>query len=495
MGRTKVYLLYTGGTFGMKPVVPGNPASPLAPASLEDLRECLGDIGAGQGIDWYLDQLRDERGDVVAPMDSSGVTPEHWITIAKALERVYSEYDGFVVIHGTDTLAYTATALSFLLVNLAKPVVVTGAQLPIFAERSDARLNLVNSLYIAGYKATGLPRVPEVTVCFGDRLLRGNRTRKLSTVAWQGFASPNYPPLGIIGESIRIQTQLVRNVPDEDAPFFVHRRLVDDVLDVTLYPGKKASTLAALLQGSEVRGLVLRAFGTGNSPGDPELLDIIGRAARSGVAVMIITQCLEGGVDLGRYESSMELLEQGVVSGFDLTPEAALVKLMWILALDPPSDEIPALLQQNHRGEQSVNRYFLSLPGKGTPDNPVRTAKLTARPAGRVSRRNLRRANLILRGLRFVEQMGGDLDLRVYMNSAGVEVGTPVDDVRCVGAFRGVYGELQSDRLILDITEGTKRLLVEDRPLMLVLANGEGLPFWFDRLDLDLLTDVEPPWL
>ena len=205
--------------------------------------------GDGQGIDWDLHSLTVDDGSELAPLDSSAVGPEHWLTIAASIERLYPRYDGFVVIHGTDTLAYTASALSFLLVNLAKPVVLTGSQRPIFFERNDAHQNFLNALYVAGYNAVGLPCVPEVTVCFGDHLLRGNRTRKISVEARAAFSSPNYPVLGTFGGSIYIDRTRVREAPSSDRPFYVHRKLEDRVMDLTLY-----TTLMRYLQVPRVRG-------------------------------------------------------------------------------------------------------------------------------------------------------------------------------------------------------------------------------------------------
>ena len=447
-------------------------AGPLAPAPSAMLLEPLRGLARAEGIEWELDGLYDDDGQPVPPIDSSGVTPAHWLRIALALERHYHDFDGFVVLHGTDTMAYSASALSFLLVNLAKPVVLTGSQLPLFSVRTDAQLNLVNALHIAGWKASGLPLVPEVTVCFGDVLLRGNRTRKTSTSAWQGFTSPNYPRLGSLGETIRIHHELVKKPPPAETAFYADRRLVDDVLDITLFPGLKASQLAALVERPELRGVVLRAYGSGNAPGDPELLDVIGRSAQAGKTYVVVSQCNEGRVDLSRYAASRALLERGVASGFDMTPEAALTKLMWLLARESPHD-VRAQLHHDQRGEQSVGLQELRFPagegqeryeGSARPDSEVRT--------------RLERALLRLEGW----VADGPARVRFFLNASGVGPEIPATDVRCLGE-----AELNSHELTLDVTEGVRRLLVDQQPVHLSLV-APGRSFRFERLQLDLLS-------
>ena len=193
---TKVYVLYTGGTIGMVPSDDKNPNSPLKPADQVQLTKYISEEIKQQGIDWTIDGLTDDEGNAVGPLDSSSVGPKHWVYMTHAIEKAYKDNDGFVILHGTDTMAYTASALSFLLQNLGKPVIITGSQLPIFQPRTDAVLNFINALYVAGYRVTNLPRVPEVAICFGDALLRGNRTTKTSTSRWQGFEISQLPSSG-----------------------------------------------------------------------------------------------------------------------------------------------------------------------------------------------------------------------------------------------------------------------------------------------------------
>ena len=444
--RARVLVLYAGGTFGMRPASASAAVlTPLANIGASELAEALLDYGRSEGIYWELEPLSDPYGQPVPPIDSSAVAPRHWILIALCIERRYREFDGFVVIHGTDTLAYTASALSFLFSNLAKPVVLTGSQLPIFAPRSDARQNFLNALWIAGYAAVGLPCITEVVVAFGELLLRGNRCRKASTSGWQGFSSPNFPPLGVLGETPRVHAELLREPPGLSQPFGVARQLDDRVLDLTLFPGIREAQIRALLAHDELRGLVLRAYGSGNAPDDPVLLDLLNRATGAGKLVVIVSQCPEGIVELGRYVSSHALMECGVASGFDLTPEAALTKLMWLLG-DPLARDNLARFHQDQRGEQSFCQ--LEFPFSLSPQLILAPPRL--RP------NELERALLRLGGL---GQVGG---LHIELSEGEL----------------GQYGEA----LVLNVElDGQDRAVVDITPLVRRLLPGEGS--WRLRLD------------
>ena len=459
--RARVLIIYAGGTLGMRPQQLGNRASSLSNVGASQLAEVLLDFGADEGISWQLMGLTDPKGELVPPVDSSEVGPKHWLWLARMIERYYAEFDGFVIIHGTDTLAYTASALSFLCVNLAKPVVLTGSQLPIFQLRSDARQNLLHALLVAGARAVGLPIVPEVTVCFAQVLLRGNRARKASTTGWQGFVSPNYPALGVLGESLRIHTELLYPMPPADAAFYVGRALHDQVLDLTLFPGIQASHVQTLLRHPELKGMVLRAYGAGNAPNDPALLDCLGQAASQGKTILVVTQCSEGRVDLGRYASSRGLLQHQVASGFDLTPEAALTKLMWLLANEEGS-EVRVQLQQDQRGEQSFGRHEVrfSLPHQQVQSEWL----LSARSAGAVRRRGLEAAMLTLSH----EQVA---DVQVFLND------------HCILQQIGGAGcDLH------DVTDGVRRYMVDDRPFHFRVTSQT--PIRLEKVELLLTTQV-----
>ena len=312
--KARVYVLYTGGTIGM--------------------------------VHWEMEGLEGER-----PLDSSDVNARHWVKMARAIRERYDEWDGFVILHGTDTMAHTASGLSFIFENLGKPVIITGSQLPISDERTDARLNLANALYVAGYRATNLPCIPEVALCFGESLLRGNRARKESTTDLNAFASPNYPRLGRLGERIEIHTALLR--PEPEGRFGIQTNLETRVMDFALFPGLSREPLAALLLNENVKGAVMRTFGAGNAMSDAGIHEVLRLAIGQGKIVLSVSQCQKGGVAMGLYVAGAALLEIGVVNGADMTPEAALAKMFWTLGAGMARADALRLLQTDQRGEQS----------------------------------------------------------------------------------------------------------------------------------------------
>ncbi len=339
----KVLMIYTGGTIGMLPSDRANPSSPLVPATWERLSGYLS----------ALDTLDMEP--VMHPLpliDSSNMDPAYWIDIAGVIRDNYDAYEGFVILHGTDTMTYTATALSFLLENLGKPVVLTGSQIPVSEPRNDALQNLVTSLMLAAPSASGLPVVPEVCILFHDVLLRGNRARKLSASAYNGFASPNYGPLGRIGTHVELNAKLIRKMPCESLK--VHETLEDKIVTIEIFPGIKADILRKIFD-TGIRGVVLKTFGAGNAPTSREFLQAIeyGISERE-LAIVNVTQCDEGAVEMSRYEAGAGLLELGVVSGGDMTPEAALVKMQFLLSKGNDLETVKRLMQQNLRGELST---------------------------------------------------------------------------------------------------------------------------------------------
>ncbi|MBU6428890.1 MAG: asparaginase, partial [Cyanobacteria bacterium REEB65] len=283
--------------------------------------------------------------------DSAGMTFDHWVHLAKQIEENYQRHAGFVILHGTDTLAYTASALAFLLEGLAKPVVLTGSQRPIGQTRSDAAQNLVTAIEIASAALWGGTVVPEVGVFFRDHLLRGCRTTKISASSFDAFDSPNFPALGTAGETLSIDASRLRA---PGGPLKVHDRLESRIAVLDVFPGMSPALLEALLSSGELRGVVLKTFGSGNVPATPGFLAAIAQAVERGVVVLNVTQCRSGEVSLGLYESSADLLARGVVGGMDLTPEAALAKLSFILGLEPDPARAADLLRRDWRGEQII---------------------------------------------------------------------------------------------------------------------------------------------
>lgn len=360
---TRVLLLYTGGTIGMAPKDGSDPDSPLAPRPLAALLQAMPAFQAAGDGQFRLPLAGGKAAIQLGcasldPVDSSCITPQHWRDMAQAIAREYGNYDGFVILHGTDTMAYTASALSFMLDKLAKPVILTGAQLPIAAARSDALANLINAIHIAGYRATGLPLIAEVAIVFGERILRGCRASKTSTERWNAFDSPNYPLLGRIGKHISIHTPYLRPPAAESEPLRLKDYLEEKVGLLHLFPGMPPPQWEILLDGS-LRGIVILAYGAGNIPADnAALLEAISQAASAqGKLLVVISQCANGRVAMGQYETSSALPALGALSGYDLTPEAAVTKLMWLLG-NASGEECRAAMQISLRGELTENHFF-----------------------------------------------------------------------------------------------------------------------------------------
>lgn len=492
--ESNVLVLYTGGTFGMAHENPDNPASPLVPQTEKEIRKLLPPTIEKLGIRWELRGLTDFSGagigNPVKPLDSSDVNRVHWQYMAKAIEHYYNDYDGFVVIHGTDTMAFTSSALSFMLMNLAKPVVVTGSQLPLFNPRTDGVINLVNALQVAGYRASNLPLIPEVVLVFADVILRGNRARKMSAASWRGFESPNYPALGHIGEYIRIDQALLRPLPDlVNEPFYLRHGLSDAVMDVGLFPGLSAAQLTALFALDGLRGVVLRTFGAGNAPSEPKFLDPIGDAIRNRrLTIVNVTQCPEGRVEAGLYENSSGLLERGVVSGIDLTPEAALTKLMSLLENEPP-EEVALQMQRDQQGEMSESLFDLRY---GQPDaQGARKASsvagavvLSTPPPATFNRRDLTRAMIRMSQLAISgEGVVQPPEVKVMVNHPNATWDVPDDDPRLACRFP------QTEKMLaVEITPTIRRVVEPGRNITLSLVPPPGHGVDAVNLSLALFT-------
>ncbi|RSK43664.1 type I asparaginase [Hymenobacter perfusus] len=288
------------------------------------------------------------------PIDSSNVTAQDWLRLAALIEENYARYDGFVVLHGTDTMAYSAAALSFLLENLAKTVVFTGAQVPVGRIRTDARRNLVTALEMAAARCptSGTVRVPEVCLFFNDQLIRGNRAKKVESQQYNAFRSENYPPLAEAGIELEFNDRQIRARPA--TPLQVHQQLEENVTIVHLFPGLTERMLRAQLEAPGLRGAVLLTYGSGNAPTAAWFLNALRAASARGTVLLNVSQCEEGRVLQGRYETSAHFTDLGVIGGADITVEAAITKLMFVLSLNEQPAHTRHLLTQDLRGEITI---------------------------------------------------------------------------------------------------------------------------------------------
>lgn len=333
MPRKKIYVAYTGGTIGMKKSTQGY--VPVA----GHLSQCVENMP-----EFFRDEMPEFTINEYCPlMDSSNMAPSDWVTIARDIEQNYADYDGFVILHGTDTMAYTASALSFMLQNLSKPVIVTGSQIPLAALRSDGQTNLLNSLYVAA----NYP-IPEVGLFFNNTLYRGNRSTKADANGFNAFASPNYPSLLEAG----IQIQL--NAGELSEPLTHELKVIEmtpqPIGVVMLYPGISAKIIQNQLQ-QPVKAMILQSYGVGNAPQDNALLKSLETGIDQGITILNCTQCFRGRVNMDGYATGNALAELGIVSGADMTIEAALTKLHYVLSQDLNQNKMQKLLQKNLRGE------------------------------------------------------------------------------------------------------------------------------------------------
>jgi L-asparaginase len=340
--KTKILVIYTGGTIGM---VQDELTGTLQPLDFKNIYQQIPILHSYElQIDFHsFDPL----------IDSSNVQPPFWIKLAGVIEDNYKKYHGFVVLHGTDTMAFTASALSYMLENLNKPIILTGSQLPLGVTRSDGRQNIINSIEIASSYSKGLPVVPEVAICFENNLLRGNRTYKFNAENFKAFLSGNYPHLAEVGVHIKYNENYI--IKPSYQRLRVYKNLDSNVVILKIFPGISENVVNSILNAEGLKGVVLETYGAGNAPTDSWFINQLEAAIDKGMLILNVTQCKQGSVEMGRYETSAELNRIGVIGGYDITVESALTKMMFVLGSGLIREEQIKLLQTSLRGEMTID--------------------------------------------------------------------------------------------------------------------------------------------
>jgi len=339
--KTSILIIYTGGTIGM---IKDKETGILLPFDFELITDHIPEL---QHFEFNIECANFEP-----IVDSSNMSPELWIKLAKMIEVQYAEYDGFVILHGSDTMSYTASALSYMLENLNKPVILTGSQLPIGVNRTDGKENLITSLEIAAARDNDTPIVPEVCIYFEYQLYRGNRTHKFNAENFEAFRSVNYPILAEAGIYIKYNHNYIQKPNFKNLR--THLNLDTNVAVLKLFPGINRKLVDAVLNVDGLKGLVLETYGTGNTHTDEWFIEALKKAINKGIIIMNVTQCKGGSVEIGKYQTSVKLGTIGVASGDDITTEAAITKMMFLFGLGISKNQVLERLQKPLRGEMTV---------------------------------------------------------------------------------------------------------------------------------------------
>lgn len=340
--KPKILLIYTGGTIGM---IKDYETNALKAFNFDQIKDNIPEL---RHLNCEIDSFSFEE-----PIDSSNMNPDYYIQIAEVIEENYNHFDGFVILTGSDTMAYASSALSFMLEHLAKPVIFAGSQLPIGHLRTDAKENLITSIEIAASLKNGKPVITEVCLYFEYKLYRANRTTKVNAEQFEAFASMNHPPLAESGVHLYFNQHLLFR-PEENKKLIVRKNLVKDIVVVKLFPGMTENVLQSILDTPYLKGVILETFGAGNAMTDKWFITLLEKAVSKGIYIVNVTQCLGGSVIMGHYETSVTLEKIGIIAGKDITTEAAVAKMMYLLGLQLSKQEFRLYFEKSLRGEINI---------------------------------------------------------------------------------------------------------------------------------------------
>lgn len=501
----EVLLIYTGGTIGSAPRDRDDPSSPQV------VVECAEFIKKTPEFDKLPFGI--EAVSMNPPLDSCNVRPEHWQWMAKEIEKHYPQIKGVVILHGTDTMVYTASALSFILRNLAKPVILTGAQRSAMVDvRNDAIQNIMTAMHLANPERFGLPVIPEVMICFGGLVLRGNRCFKEDTANYQAYESKNYPQLGEAGNIIAIDKRLILSQPDSKRVFHTKTRMEPKVATISIYPGvQDTDAVKSQLESPNLMAAIVLVYGSGDIPTDEKFLEPFRAARKRGVVLVALTQCPRGPVELGIYETSAKLIEVGFISGYDITLAAAQTKLMTLLGEraddeddDDPNSRVEAVeaeFMKARAGEQSRSTYLTSMGGR--KDTGVERLQIEAE--SQAVRKRLRAKQLVLegdstrietaklrlRGARLTEKERAREPVksvfRVYLNLE-LDEEPAADDKRLVGQY--IKWPSNDGVIMFDVTQAIREMGEAGRPISFtIFLETPGVVLEWERADLAVVVN------
>jgi len=340
--KPRILLIYTGGTIGMIKDYKTNALKVF------DFSQIIEKIPELEQLDCSIQSVSFET-----PIDSSNMNTKYYIDIVEIIEEHYTDVDGFVILTGSDTMSYVASAISFMLENLQKPIIFTGSQLPIGDLRTDAKENLITSVEIASAHKNGVPVISEVCLYFEYQLFRANRTTKISAEQFEAFASMNFPPLAESGVHLKFNQSLIQRKSNKEQSLVIRKKLVDDIVILKLFPGITNMVIESILNTSNLKGVVLETYGAGNTPNSERFIAVLKRAIQKGIKIVNVTQCKRGGVLMGRYDTSIMLKEIGVIDGKDITLESAVAKLMYLLNEHLSTTDFKTIFEKSLRGEMT----------------------------------------------------------------------------------------------------------------------------------------------